>query len=296
MRIRLQVDESPQILISDRISAAVNSMTSSEKRIARVFLARYPTVGLASVTEFAKKAEVSAPTVLRFVARLGFDGYPTFRSALRDEIEVSQNHRIKNPQIKVLATGSHYGNELQEVVRSTMAELDTALVERVVDLFSDDRRSIHVLGEDVTKSVAGHLLYYLRKMRRSVFEIPAAVQERVDRIIDLRKKDIVALFDTGHHRTDVVTTARICSQRGCTVVLFTDQLMSEASEVATHVFRAKVVTSSSWESLLGLNAIVESIALALDHRLSAVVRERAETVELYRREFHEQAMSTDRDR
>lgn len=272
-------------------------MTSSEKRIARVLLARYPTVGLASVTAFAKQAEVSAPTVLRFVAKLGFGGYPEFRRALADEIDVSPYHPIMKPRVKARNAASDYSNELQEVVRSTLAELDTELVERVIELFADERRDIHVLGEGLTTSVARHLLYHLRKMRRSVYEMPARVQERTDRIINLGKKDIVALFEARHHPTDVVTTARICSQRGCTIVLFTDQYMSEASEVATHIFRAIVVTSSHSESLLGLTAIVESIALALVQRLSSFVRERVETAERYRREFQEQeAVWTGHDR
>ncbi|WP_085043746.1 MurR/RpiR family transcriptional regulator [Ensifer aridi] len=285
--------KSTQILIADRISAAVNSMTNSEKRVARVLLAGYPTVGLASVTAFAKQAEVSAPTVLRFVAKLGFDGYPEFRRALRDEIDVCQNHPIKKPSVKGLNAASDYCNELQEVVRSTLAELDSELVHRVIELFADERRGIYVLGGDLTTTVAGHLLYHLRKMRRSVFAIPATVQQRADRIIDLRKNDVLALFDIRQYHSDVVTTARISSQRGSTVVLFTDHLMSEASEMATHIFRAKVVTSSPWGSLLGLNAIVETIALALDKRLCSAVRPRVETVERYRRELQEQKLVSD---
>jgi len=289
--------KSTQILIADRISAGVNSMTSSEKRIARVLLARYPTVGMASVTAFAKQAEVSAPTVLRFVAKLGFDGYPEFRRALCDEIDVSRNHPIKKPRIKGLDAASDYSNELQEVVRSTLADLDKERIERVIELFADERRGIHVLGEDLTTPVAGHLLYHLRKMRRSVFEMPATVQERADRIIDLRKKDILVLFDIGHNHTDVVATARISSQRGCTIVLFTDHLISEASEVAAHILRPKVDSSLPWESLLGVNAIVETIALALDQRLGSIVRPRVETGERYRRELQEQgSVSTDGDR
>lgn len=93
--------KSMQILIADRISAAFSSMASSEKCIARVLLARYPTVGLARVTAFAKQAEVSVPTVFRFVAKLGFDGYPEFRRALRDEIDVSLNHSIMSRASKI---------------------------------------------------------------------------------------------------------------------------------------------------------------------------------------------------
>ena len=260
-------------------------MTSSDKRIARVLLARYPAVGLESVTEFAKQAEVSAPTVLRFIAKLGFGGYPDFRRALRDEIDQRQLNPLTKPRIEDIDAGTEYGNELLELVRSSLAELDMDLVAKVTELLSDERRSVNILGGDLTKTVAGHLLYHLRKMRRSVFALPATVPERADRVADLRKKDIVVLFDIRRYQADIINTARIASKNGCTIVLFTDQWMSEASEVATHVFRARVETSSPWDSLLGLNAIVETIALSLDRRLWSVVRPRLEIMEGYKRDL-----------
>ncbi|WP_181149621.1 MurR/RpiR family transcriptional regulator [Ensifer aridi] len=272
----------PQILIADRISATMSSMTTSEKRVARVLLARYPAIGLESVTAFAEQAEVSAPTVLRFITKLGFAGYPDFRRALREEIDESRKFPLTRPRLENLDAGSEFGNELLEVVRSTLTEMDIAVVDQVIELFADERRNINVLGGDLTTTVAGHLLYHLRKMRRSVFELPTMIQERADRMIDLGKRDIVVLFDVRRYQDDVVTTARIAAQRGSTVILFTDQWMSEASEVATHVFRAKVETSSPWDSLLGLTAIVETIALGLDRRLWSVVRPRLEAVERYK--------------
>ncbi|RDJ04525.1 MurR/RpiR family transcriptional regulator [Rhizobium grahamii] len=275
------MDNAPT-LIADRISAIVSSMTSSEKRIARVLLARYPAVGLESVTEFAKQAEVSAPTVLRFIAKLGFGGYPDFRRALRDEIDERQLNPLTKPRSENIDAGTAYGNELLEVVRSSLAELDMDLVEKVAELFCDERRSINILGGDLTTTVARHLLYHLRKMRRLVFSLPATVQERADRIADLGKRDIVVLFDIRRYQADIIKTARIASQKGCTIVLFTDHWMSEASEVATHVFRARVETSSPWDSLLGLNAIVETISRSLDRRLWSALRPRLEIMERYK--------------
>ncbi|TIT29300.1 MAG: MurR/RpiR family transcriptional regulator, partial [Mesorhizobium sp.] len=189
---------------------------------------------------------------------------------------------LTKPRIENIDAGTEYGNELLGVVRSTLAELDMGLVEKVTELFSDERRSINILGGDLTTTVASHLFFHLRKMRRLVFSLPATIQERADRIVDLGKRDIVVLFDIRRYQADIIKTARIASQKGCTVVLFTDQWMSEASEVATHVFRARVGTSSPWDSLLGLNAIVETVALSLDRRLWSMVRPRLEVMERYK--------------
>ena len=69
-------------LISDRMDA----MPVSERRAAQALIASYPVIGLKTVAEFSQAAGVSSPTILRFVARLGFQNYPEFQAALQDEL------------------------------------------------------------------------------------------------------------------------------------------------------------------------------------------------------------------
>ena len=73
--------------LADRITASLPSLTNAERRAARALLARYPTAGMETVAHFAERAGVSGPTILRFIAKLGFEGYADFRSALREELE-----------------------------------------------------------------------------------------------------------------------------------------------------------------------------------------------------------------
>ena len=278
----------PQSTIADRISAVIGSLTGAEKRTARVLLARYPVVGLESVTAFAEQAKVSAPTVLRFIAKLGFNGYPDFRRALREELDESRKNPLTLPHPGDEAspgTGDDHGNALVEVVRATLAGLDRDTLQQVVEIFADERRIVHVLGGAFTASPAAHLSFHLRKMRRGVFDLPPNIDSRADRMADIGRRDVVVLFDIRRYQGDVIATARLAAQRGSTIVLFTDRWLSEAAEVATHIFRAKVDALSPWDSLLGLNAIVETIAFALDRRLWSVVRPRLETIEKLRRDL-----------
>src|SRR5690606_15913839 len=69
-------------LITDRIGA----MPAGERRAAHTLIASYPVVGLKTVAEFSQAAGVSSPTILRFVARLGYHNYAEFQSALQDEL------------------------------------------------------------------------------------------------------------------------------------------------------------------------------------------------------------------
>ncbi len=57
-------------------------MTPAERRVARTLLATYPTAGLESLPQLADGAGVTGPTVLRFVRKIGFEGYPDFQRSL----------------------------------------------------------------------------------------------------------------------------------------------------------------------------------------------------------------------
>ncbi|HET8726868.1 MAG TPA: RpiR family transcriptional regulator, partial [Alphaproteobacteria bacterium] len=81
------------ITIAEQIRKRLHQFTNTERKAAHVLLATYPLAGLEPVAEFAVRAGVSAPTILRFVARLGIGSYPEFQRLLRDELEA----RLKSP-------------------------------------------------------------------------------------------------------------------------------------------------------------------------------------------------------
>ena len=86
--------------IAEHVRASVGRLTAQERKTAQALLANYPTAGLAPVAEFAERARVSAPTVLRFVAKLGFLGYPDFQRQLREELEAQLASPLAKPARK----------------------------------------------------------------------------------------------------------------------------------------------------------------------------------------------------
>jgi len=73
--------------IGEEVRERLGEMTPSERRVARTLLATYPTAGLESLPHLAEGAGVTGPTVLRFVRKIGFDGYPDFQRSLREEVQ-----------------------------------------------------------------------------------------------------------------------------------------------------------------------------------------------------------------
>ena len=64
--------------VAARIRRRLGRLTPTERRPALALLANYPVAGLETVAQFAARANVSGPTILRLIAKLGFDSYPNF--------------------------------------------------------------------------------------------------------------------------------------------------------------------------------------------------------------------------
>ena len=72
--------------IEQHLRASVEALTRTERQLALHIVRGYPVAALGSITALAKAAEVSTPTVVRLVQKLGFKGYPDFQAAIRAEL------------------------------------------------------------------------------------------------------------------------------------------------------------------------------------------------------------------
>ncbi|MBN9273080.1 MAG: MurR/RpiR family transcriptional regulator, partial [Mesorhizobium sp.] len=91
--------------IAELIADRVDAMPAGERRAAHTLVANYPLIGLKTVAEFSQAAGVSSPTILRFVARLGFQNYPEFQSALQDELAAQLQSPAARPLPSVAVAG-----------------------------------------------------------------------------------------------------------------------------------------------------------------------------------------------
>jgi DNA-binding MurR/RpiR family transcriptional regulator len=273
------------LTLADRITASMPSLTNAERRAAHALLARYPTTGLDTVGLFAERAGVSGPTVLRFIGKLGFAGYAEFRRALHQELEAMAEFPLTRPPAADSSASGLAGlaERLASILRDTAEMCQQGELDRLLDLLGDERRHVYILGGDFTESVARHLEFHLRKMRRGVHLLDHDLVRRADLLADLRRADVLIAFDIRRYQRDTVTTMRLAKAGGAQTVLFTDQWMSEAADAAAIVFRARVDGPSRWDSLVGMLGLVELIVQAFDERIWSKARLRIEAIERARR-------------
>jgi DNA-binding MurR/RpiR family transcriptional regulator len=272
--------------LADRIRHEIETFTPSEKRAAHVLLSHYPFAGLETVAEFAARAGISAPSVLRFVTRLGFNGFPDFQKHLREELEA----RLLSPLAKVGPSGisqgapalTSFADAVMGNLKATVENIAPAEFEAVVVLLSDPRRHIHFTGGRFTGALARYAESHFRIVRSQVDYVEGQPALWRDRMIEIGRKDVLVVFDIRRYQDDVITLSETAAKQGAAVVLLTDPWLSPIARIARHVLPVHIVAPSNWDSSVGLMLLTEALVGAVTRRLWKTAKPRMEAVERLR--------------
>ncbi|GAA4210889.1 MurR/RpiR family transcriptional regulator [Streptosporangium oxazolinicum] len=258
--------------VSDVIRERLGECSPAERKVARALLAAYPSAGLETVARLADRAGVSAPTVLRFVGRLGFGGFPEFHDTLRAEL----NERDASPI--ALYERTEYGSRpptgaatllrqagliLQQSVAQTFATVPPDDFQAAIDLLADPGRRVLVLGGRFTRLIGRYLALHLVQMRDDVHPLSELSVERAATLARLGRKDVVVVFDYRRYEPDTLTVARHARDQGARVILFTDPWLSPIASLADVVLPCEVGAPSPYDSLVPTFATVEALVAGI---------------------------------
>ena len=231
-------------LIADRIDA----MPAGERRAAQTLIANYPLIGLKTVADFSQHAGVSSPTILRFVARLGFQNYPEFQSALQDELAA----QLQSPASRTASPQAPQRGEASADARGDAGEhpRDVPPCVRKADRRHRRRcsptasRRPFSIGGRFTDPVARYMAAHLTIIRPNVFHLAGQESNWRDRLIDMGKRDVLLIFDIRRYQESLIRFAEKAHQRGVQIVLFTDQWLSPIARFARHVVAGRTAVPS----------------------------------------------------
>ncbi|HYR53675.1 MAG TPA: MurR/RpiR family transcriptional regulator [Methylomirabilota bacterium] len=273
--------------VGELVRHRLASLSPAERKLARVLLASYPIAGLESVARFAERARVSPPTVTRFITKLGFKGYPEFQEVLRHEVQARLSSPLERFREEKLGRGADsLLTDALEISRgnlqATVEQLSHHDFEEAVELLCDVRRRVLVLGGRVSAQLARYLAGQLHLLRPGIAMVDAERSHPAQQLIDMRKGDLLVVFDYRRYQADTIESARIASTQGCNVVLFTDPWLSPASAFARQVLVTSVETVGPFDSLVGSTAVVEAMVTAVLNRLGPRAQARMQSLDRLR--------------
>jgi DNA-binding MurR/RpiR family transcriptional regulator len=273
--------------VGEAVRERLDSLSPAERKLARVLLASYPIAGLESVARFAERAGVSPPTVTRFITKLGFRGYPEFQESLRHEVQA----RLSSPLTRYRDEPAQRGTDsvlndalgvASHNLKATLDVLSHRDANEAVERLSDVRRGVWVLGGRVSAPLARYLAAQLHLLRPGIGLVDAERSSPAQQLIDMRKADVLVVFDFRRYQADTIESARVAAAQGCNVILFTDPWLSPASAYARQVITSSVDTVGPFDSLVGAMAVVEAVVAAVLSRLGPRAQSRMQNLERLR--------------
>ncbi|MCB2134751.1 MAG: MurR/RpiR family transcriptional regulator [Rhodobacteraceae bacterium] len=254
--------------IERQIRASFDLLTRAERQLAQHVTRNYPVAALGSITALAKAADVSTPTVVRLVQKLGYKGYTDFQAALRVEVE----ERLISPLTKhdrwaAGAPNTHILNRFADAVvgnlQATLGQIDHADFDAIARLLADKDRKVFAMGGRITHAMADYFVTHMKVIRQGVTLISDMSNAWPPALIDMSPGDILLAFDIRRYENNVLQLVDIATDQGAEVVLITDQWVSPAAASARYRLSAHIEVPSAWDSTVAIQVLVETLLAAV---------------------------------
>lgn len=265
--------------VAESIRQRMGECSPAERKVARVLLASYPSAGFETVARLAERAGVSGPTVVRFVTRLGYTGFPDFQRALRDDLD----ERSASPSAIFARTGlpgdphvdlvERAGGIAVGTLQRTFDRLVPHDLDRSIELLSDARR-VFVAGGRYSGLLGQLLAQHLQQLRPGVSVLAAEPSARVAQVADLTKHDLLVVFDYRRYEPHLLALAAQAKRQHLPVILFTDAWLSPIASDADVVLPSETEAPSPFDALTPVLALVETVVAGVLARLGPAATER----------------------
>lgn len=159
------------------------------------------------------------------------------------------------------------GNFLKDFIAKSTSQMAIAAdaitddqFTQICTLLSDPKRRIFVLGGRISDTIARHLTFHLRLIRRDVFHLPANAEAWPDDLLRMRQGDILYLVDFRRYDPVLAQLAhRAAEARHARIVLMTDKWISPIAKHAREVLPVPIDSGTLWDTYSAALAVTEAI-------------------------------------
>ncbi len=268
--------------IEYRMRAALGDLTRAERQAATHILSHFPMSALGSITTLARAAEVSSPTIVRLVQKLGFRGWSDYQTALRAEVErllvapLTLPEGAREPQAHPLQA---FAAQVVGNIEATLGQIPARDFNGAAALLADPARRVAVMGGRLTHAHADYMATLLRVIRPEVGFLADHLTDWQQALLDLRAGDVVVIFDIRRYESNAVHFAEIAAGQGAEVIVITDRWLSPAAAHARHSLPCHVEMPAAWDSTAALLVVVEALLAQVQGLLAEEVQDRLNRLE-----------------
>ena len=253
-----------------RIQENTKDFSKGQKRIAAFILESYDKAAFMTASRLGKKVGVSEPTVVRFAAELGFEGYPSMQQEpqkmLRSRLTSVQRIAVARDRIGSQDVLDSVLQQDMEKIRQTLEEVDRESFDKATDAIAGARK-IYIVGVRSSQALAAFLHFYLSLIFDGVVLVSAnSASEVFERLFWVGPEDVVLGISFPRYSTRTVEAMKFARDRGATTVAITDSEASPLARESKYTLTARSDMASFVDSLVAPLSLVNALLVEVSRK------------------------------
>ncbi len=262
----------------DRIAAASN-LSKGESEVALWVTRHFESLPFVNAADLAAGAGVSEMTVSRFVRRLGYENFKSFKAEVSAEYRGDGRTAGKSRALRV-AIPKTTGRELDDLLRRELEaiaevyELAESEQWRAALDVMENARFVNVTGFQGVKGMAMDFATRLKYARPGVRFADGRSGNWSEIFIEEPAKSCLVMIDVVPYAHEAVKIAELCLRRKLPLIIVTDRYSAWPRQYTPHVLTVATDTSAFLDSTAGLAALLGLMLNGITARRGREARKR----------------------
>jgi DNA-binding MurR/RpiR family transcriptional regulator len=248
------------------LNEKAESLTPSQKKLLNYILANDEEAVFLTVQDLSKRVNVSVATVVRLAKALGYAGFPQFQQELRTIFrdKLTTVSRLQKAAQKETSEENVLVKVFQqdiENITETMKQVSVDDFRRFVKALNSAKRTV-IIGLRSAHSLAVLMGVALEFLQRDVWIVTPGLGDMWDRLLGLRKDDVVVGICFPRYTKETVEALRFAHENGIKTLAITDSPISPLARYAHCVLSARCKMDSFIESFTAALSLINAIVTA----------------------------------
>jgi DNA-binding MurR/RpiR family transcriptional regulator len=248
------------------LNKKAESLTPSQKKLLNYILANDEEAVFLKIQDLSKRVNVSVATVVRLAKALGYAGFPQFQQELRTLFrdKLTTVSRLQ----KAAQSETSEENVLVKVFQQDIENINETMKQVSVDDFRqfvkalNSAKRIVIIGLRSAHSLAVLMGVALEFLQRDVWVVTPGIGDMWDRLLGLRKDDVVVGICFPRYTKETVEVLRFAHENGIKTLAITDSPISPLAKYAQCVLSARCKMDSFIESFTAALSLINAIVTA----------------------------------
>jgi len=241
-------------------------LSKGQKIIAEYMINQYDKAAFMTAASLGKKLNISESTVVRFANALGYSGYKELQRELqeliRNKLTTVQRLNLSEDYSKNEHSIAKVMEKDVENLRKTLSEVDFDKFYNAVEM-TLKAKNVYIMGLRSSSFLSGYMAFYMNFIFDNVKLVQPGANDIFEQLAKATKEDIIICLTYPRYSKRTLEALEYSKSKGCSVVSFTDSLISPASDKSDITIIARSDMLSFVDSLVAPMSLINAFIIAL---------------------------------